>query len=87
MNTYSFSKYFKIPNPDDHGTIFNSLVYTSIFWTIFLITFVKPHRFYKNIISWVFNLSFNFRKSKWKIYHVLILISIFFMILLACKYF
>ena len=71
---------------DDHGLIFNALIYAAVFWTVFLVTFMKPHRLYKNLISFLLNMKFKWRGSNWKIYHVLIFIILFFGLLLSCKY-
>jgi hypothetical protein len=70
---------------DDHGFIFNSLIYISIFTTIFLMTFLKPHRLYKNFISYIFNLRFKLNGADWKVYHVLFLIIGFFSFILGSK--
>jgi hypothetical protein len=87
MSTWAKNNLQAAGHPDDHGMIFNGLIYTSIFWTVFLVTLAKPHRYYKNIISFLFNLKFKWRGSDWKIYHVLILITLFFVFLLSCKSF
>lgn len=70
---------------DDHGFIFNSLIYIAIFTSIFLMTFLKPHRLYKNLISYIFNLKFKFHGAEWKVYYVLFLIIGFFSFILGSK--
>lgn len=59
---------------DPHGTIHNLLSVTTIITTIFFITFLKPHRLYKRLMSWFFNFSFKWKGIEWKIYNVLGLI-------------
>lgn len=76
----------KVELKDNHGLIFNMLLYTAIFTSVFFLSFIKPHRYYKNIISYIFNVSFTWRGAKWKIYHVMIFIIFIFALLLGCKY-
>ena len=71
---------------DDHGFIFKALIYFAGFTTVFLLTFFKPHRLYKNIISNIFNINFTWKGASLKIYNVLSLIIFFFSVLLACKH-
>jgi hypothetical protein len=69
---------------DHHGTIHNLLSVITIITTIFFITFLKPHRLYKRLMSWFFNFSFKWKGAQWKIYHVLsFVIFIFTMLFLS----
>jgi hypothetical protein len=71
---------------ENHGLIFNCLIYFAGFTTLFLITYLKPHILYKKIISAFFNKKFNINGADWKIYHVLLLVICLFILLTLCKY-
>ena len=73
-------------NLDDHGFIFNCLVYIAGFTTLFLFSYLKPHRYYKKIISFLFNLKFTWRGANWKVYHVMAFVTFLFILLILCKY-
>ena len=70
---------------DDHGIIFKALIYIAIFTTVFLVTFLKPHRLYKNLISWIFNLNFKLKGADWKVYNILVLGIGFMSLVLGSK--
>lgn len=70
---------------DNHGMIHEVLSVVTLIATIFFFTFLKPHRLYKRLMSWIFNFSFKWKGVDWKIYHVLSLIIALFIILLTCK--
>ena len=72
---------------NEKGIVFKSLVYISIFTTIFLFSFLKPMNLYKRFITWFFDLSITIKGEAWKIYHILLLKVGFFMVLLVCKIF
>lgn len=67
-----------------HGGIYNALVSLTMFFTVFLITFLKPHRLYKRLISGFFNLNFKYKGGNFKVYHILFLVIGFFGVLFCC---
>ena len=79
---YSMNKH-----QDHHGTIHNVLSVLTIITTIFFITFLKPHRLYKRLMSWFFNFSFKWKGANWKIYHVLSFIIFSFILFLLSNLF
>jgi hypothetical protein len=70
----------------DHGLIYKALITVVMVTTVFLISFLKPPKFYKKLIDSVFNIGFKWRGADWKIYHVLFLWVSLFVLLLACNY-
>jgi hypothetical protein len=56
---------------NQHGLIYYFLLYAAVFCTLFLLSYLKPPKFYKNFISWFFNLSFRWRAAIWKVYNIL----------------
>lgn len=69
----------------EKGIIYNFLVYTAIFTTIFLFSFLKPMAIYKRFITWLFRLEITIKGQVWKVYGILLFIVGFFFVFLMCK--
>lgn len=70
---------------DDHGILYKFLLGVAIINTLFLASFLKPHRFYKRIISAIFNAEFKFRGVDWKVYHIMGFYIFLLSLLLLCN--
>ena len=60
------------------GQLFAFLISSSIFLIIFLISVLKPHRFYKKFISFLFGINVTIGKTKYKLRHFLLVITLFY---------
>ena len=67
----------------DNGILFSFIRICAIISGIFLITVLKPHRLYKRLLTSFLNYSFKFRGADWQIYHILIVIIFFFLVLFS----
>jgi hypothetical protein len=79
-------KYLDQLDQNNHGVIYNVLLYSAICSTIFLISYLKPPRFWKKITTFFLNISFTWRGATWKLYNVLAFFIFLLAILLICKY-
>ena len=67
----------------DNGILFSFIRICAICSGIFLITVLKPHRLYKKFLTSFLNYSFKYRGADWQIYHILIVVIFFFVVLFS----
>ena len=67
----------------DNGVLFSFIRICAICSGIFLITVLKPHRLYKKFLTSFLNYSFKYRGADWQIYHILIVVIFFFLVLFS----
>jgi membrane protease YdiL (CAAX protease family) len=65
------------------GILHSFLFYSGIISVIIFISVLKPHRIYKKVLSIFFNKTFKFNNADWKIYHLLIIVIIFYGLIFA----
>lgn len=70
---------------NQHGAMFNFLIYTAIFSTILLFFSIKSESFFAKNLAKLFNSSFTFRGEKWRLYNIFILVIFFFCFLFLCN--
>lgn len=70
----------------EKGIMYNFLIYTVIFTTIFLFSFLKPMAIYKRFITRVFRSEITIKGQVWKVYGILLFIVAFFFVFLMCKF-
>jgi len=71
----------------EKGIIYNFLIYTSIFTTIFLFSFLKPMAIYKRFITWLFRIEVTIKGQVWKVYGILLFIVGVFFVFLMCNFY
>jgi hypothetical protein len=71
----------------EKGIIYNFLIYTSIFTTVFLFSFLKPMAIYKRFITWLFRIEVTIKGQVWKVYGILLFIVGFFFVFLMCNFY
>lgn len=64
-----------------HGMLFKFIFANALISVVFLISVLKPHRIYKEYLGKFFNIEFTYNKAKWKIYNLLFLVIVFYLIL------
>ena len=76
FQTEEFKQY--LLNKQGKGPLFAFLLTSSFVFLAFLISVLKPHRLYKNLIGYLFSISITINNNKWKLKHLLILICGFY---------
>lgn len=56
----------------EYGIQYYLLLYSAIFTTLFIISYMRPPKFYRDFISKIFNLSFKWRGIPLKIYNLFV---------------
>jgi hypothetical protein len=74
--TEEFRKY--LLNKQGKGPLFSFLLTSAIVFLVFLVSVLKPHRLYKKFISFLFGVSITINNSKYKLKHLLLLITGFY---------
>ena len=62
----------------NNGLLFNFIRVCAILSGICLITVLKPHRLYKNLISFLFGIKVTINGSQYKLHHLLLLLTGFY---------
>jgi hypothetical protein len=76
FQTEEFRKY--LLNKQGKGPLFSFLLTSAIVFLVFLVSVLKPHRLYKKFISFLFGVSITINNSKYKLKHLLLLITGFY---------
>lgn len=69
----------------NYGVLHQILLYCLAFSTLLFLSVCKPPRFYKNLISWIVQLKITVRKSKFRIYGLMLINIVILFVLLASK--
>ena len=65
-------------NKQGKGPIFAFLFVSAMTFLVFLVTVLKPHRLYKNLISFLFGIKVTINGSQYKLHHLLLLLTGFY---------
>ena len=76
IQTQEFRNY--LLNKQGKGPLSSFLLTSAIVFLVFLVSVLKPHRLYKNFIGFLFGVSITIKNSKYKLKHLLLLITGFY---------
>ena len=71
-----FKKY--LLNKQGKGPLFAFLFASAMTLIVFLVTVLKPHRLYKNLLSFLFGIKITINGSQYKLNHLLLLLTGFY---------
>ena len=60
------------------GPLFAFLLTSSFIFLVFLVTVLKPHRFYKKFLTFIYNIKITINNYQYKLHHFLLLLSGFY---------
>ena len=76
LENAEFRKY--LLNKQGKGPLFAFLFVSAMVFLVLLVTILKPHRLYKNFISFIFGIKVTIGGSPYKLHHLLLLLAGFY---------